>query len=92
MKTDTKRWLVAAVPPASMLLAEAYIAPYDGYGALAAAPVLMVPAILSLALGIPATVRLIFMGKDETRTSGSILRLALALSPVAWLMIRRLVV
>lgn len=92
MNTDTKRWIVAAIPLASMLLAEAYIAPYDGYGALAAAPVLLVPVIFSLALGIPAGVRLMFTDRDESRATGAILRLALVLCPLAWLMIRRFVV
>jgi hypothetical protein len=85
------RWL-CWLPLACLLVTEVYIRNFDGWGAWAAAPLLLVPALIGLALAIAGLRDCVAAAR-----SGGPLRSALAFTlvaalPLFWLGVRRFVV
>jgi hypothetical protein len=87
----TPGWL-CWVPLASMLVIELYIRGYDGWGAWAAAPLLLVPAILSLPIAILGLVECATAMRARAPIGGPLLFTVVAALPLAWLGVRRFVV
>ncbi|MEE9207350.1 MAG: hypothetical protein V3U67_03070 [Gemmatimonadota bacterium] len=82
------RWLWW-LPLISLLAVEIYVSGFDGWGAWASAPLLLVPGFISLAIVIPG----IFDVVGEIRTGRPIvatfLYTVVAALPILWLGVRR---
>lgn len=77
------------MPAATWLYARAVVGRYDGWGAWAAAPILLIPATVSaLFVGVGLLVR-VRPGQDD-RPVGDWIAIAVAALPLAWLGLRAL--
>ena len=74
------------MPVISLLMTEIYMEQFDGYGAWGAAPMLLLPAGLSLAIA-PGVLREWFINRGWK----SVLQIVVTLLPVIWLFIRKAV-
>lgn len=82
------RWL-CWLPLACLVAAEAYVHGFDGWGAWAAAPLLLVPGILSLAIVVPAAFECAVALRAGSLRPDTVLFTAIAGLPLAWLGVRR---
>lgn len=87
------RWL-SLVPLASLLVAEYWIRDYDGWGAWAAAPVLILPGLLSLAFTAAFVACLLGARHHEGQGGGTawLAPALIAAVPMMWLALRRYLV
>lgn len=82
------RWL-CWLPLASLLAAEIYVGEFDGWGAWAAAPILLLPALLSLVVAIPALLRCVAATRAGRPSFRPCLQTVIASLPLVWLGVRR---
>jgi hypothetical protein len=82
------RWL-CGVPLASLLSIELYIRNFDGWGAWASAPLLLVPAIVSLPLAIFGLVDCVATARARAPLAGALLSTLVSALPLVWLSVRR---
>jgi hypothetical protein len=83
--------LLSALPLATLVAVEAYVAGFDGWGAWGAAPLLLLPAILGLTIGFGCVADVARARRAGRTTSAHWLRVGVALAPVGWLFVRRLI-
>ncbi len=82
------RWL-CWVPLALMLAMEFYIANFDCWGAWASAPLLLVPAIVSLAIMGAGLIDCVVGLRNRALNSATVGFTAVASLPLFWLFVRR---
>lgn len=89
------RWL-CLLPLASLVVVEIYVAGYDGWGAWAAAPMLLLPALVSLPIVLWGLVEIVGARRAgppaEASFAASIRWTIIASIPLLWLAVRRLFV
>jgi hypothetical protein len=85
------RWL-CWLPLASLLAVEVYVRGFDGWGAWAAAPLLLVPGLISLALVVAGLISSIAAMRRATPCGTTLLCTFVASLPMIWLGIRRFLV
>jgi hypothetical protein len=81
--------LLAFIPLGALIGLEFYVSHFDGWGAWAAAPLLLVPALLGITLGLIFLFDAIRAYRNQEAILLSVVLLLLALAPVFWLFIRR---
>lgn len=84
------RWL-CWLPLLSLLAVEAYVSRFDGQGAWAAAPMLLLPAIVSILIVFPGIARIVSQQRPAEEARRLVLLTTLAAAPLGWLLVRRLV-
>ena len=62
---------------------------FDGWGAWAAAPLLLIPGIISLVVAVPVLVQGCREVRAGTRHIGTLLYLVIAALPLLWIGVRR---
>jgi hypothetical protein len=72
-----------------LLGVESYVSNYDGWGAWAAAPLLLVPAIISLPIVILGLFECIARARVRAPILATVLLTTVSAAPVAWLGVRR---
>ena len=80
------------VPTACLIAIEVYVSGFDGWGAWAAAPLFLVPLVLSLAIAGAGVVQCILELRAGCTRFSSIVFTVLAGLPLLWLLVRRYVV
>lgn len=76
------------LPPATWLLSMEYIRSYDGWGAWAAAPLLLPPVVLSVGLGLAGFIAVIAEFRHTGRVDGPLVAAsALAASVIVYLLV-----
>lgn len=83
------RLTLALVPTLTLIVIEIYAGTFDGWGAWSTAPLLLVPAILGLAIGSAIFIELCSRWRNRQNSQSAVIRLALALLPVFWLLVRK---
>ncbi len=86
----TLRWL-CWIPLASLLGIELYIRNFDGWGAWASAPLLLVPAMLSLPVVILALSACVSTLRTRGQLSVAVLVTLVSAVPIIWLGVRRFI-
>jgi hypothetical protein len=84
--------LMAYCPLAALFAVELYIKKFDGWGAWASAPLLLVPAILGIPIGLSFLLYAIQAYRGTRTVSRHIWQMILAISPLGWLMVRRFLI
>jgi hypothetical protein len=84
------RWL-CWLPLMILLAVEVYVAGFDGRGAWAAAPMLLLPAIASILVVFPGIARIVSQQRPAEETRRLILLTTVAAAPLGWLLVRRFV-
>ena len=82
------RWLCGA-PLVALLGIELSIRHYDGWGAWASAPLLLVPALLGLPIVILGLADCLAAARVRAPTRGVLLCMLVAAVPILWLGVRR---
>ena len=82
------RWL-CWLPLASLVIAESYVRQFDGWGAWASAPILLLPGLISLAIAIPALLECVAGIRAGRLRPAMLLYTGLAGLPLLWLGVRR---
>ena len=80
---------LAFCPLLVLIGVEISVSNYDGWGAWAAAPLLLVPAILGFALSLAFLIEMVQKLRAGLSILGPGLLMAVSLVPVIWLMVRR---
>ena len=75
-----------------MLVAEVYVRNFDGWGAWAAAPLLLVPGLIGLVLAIAGLVDFVAAARSGRPLRSALVFTLVAALPIFWLAIRRFVV
>ena len=86
-----RNWL-CWLPLASLVAVEIYVGRFDGWGAWAAGPLLLVPAAISLVVAAPLVIRSLSEARSQSRPTRTFLLAVIALLPLLWLGIRRFLV
>lgn len=87
-RSGALRWL-CWLPLVALLVVELEVQRYDGWGAWAAAPLLLVPALIGLPLAIVGAADTIAAARARAPIGESARATALAALPILWLGIRR---
>jgi len=82
------RWL-CWLPLVSLLAVEAYVGSFEGWGSWASAPILLVPAVISLAVVLPAVFDCLAAIRAGTLRPTTVLFTVIAGLPIIWLGMRR---
>ena len=77
------------IPLACLVAVEYAISPLEGWGAWAAAPMLLLPLGLALVIGAAGAVRCILEYRAATLRAAHLVYTLLAASPLLWLVLRR---
>jgi hypothetical protein len=87
----TPRWLswICWLPLGSLLAIELYIRSFDGWGAWAAAPLLLIPGLISLAVVIPGILGCVTEIRAGRLNPATVLCTLVASLPIFWLGVRR---
>jgi hypothetical protein len=72
-----------------LIAVEIYARGFDGWGAWATAPLFLVPGLLGLAIGVAGISRCIWELRRGSLEVATAVFTALAVLPVAWLLVRR---
>lgn len=78
---------IAWIPPALWMAGRVYVASFDGWGAWAAAPILLVPLVVSFILGIVVTGGYLALQRSEKQSLRSIGVLILPWIPILHVLI-----
>jgi hypothetical protein len=81
--------LMAFIPLATLFAIELYVSNFDGQGAWAAAPLLLVPAIGGLPIALVLLFEVVRAYRSQRALLRNILLVIFALIPVGWLFVRR---
>ena len=84
------RWLWR-LPVVSMFVMEMYVRNFDGWGAWASAPLLLVPAVVSLVIVILGLVEMVIAIRAGRLNLATLLLTLIAGLPILWLGVRRFV-
>ena len=84
------RWLWW-LPVVSMFVMEMYVRNFDGWGAWASAPLLLVPAVVSLVIVILGLVEMVVAIHAGRLNLATLLLTLIAALPILWLGVRRFV-
>lgn len=82
------RWL-CWLPLASLLAVEVYVRNFDGWGAWAAAPLLLVPGLVSLPIAILGLFDCLAAVRAGAPISAALLPTLVSALPIFWLGVRR---
>jgi len=85
------RWF-CWVPLILLGLTELYVRGFDGWGAWAAAPLLLVPAVISLVIVTWGVLECLRELRDGRLSQAAALYTLIAALPLLWLLVRRFVV
>ena len=85
------RWL-CWVPLILLNVVEVYVRRFDGWGAWAAAPILLVPGIVSLAIVLWGLYECVAEARAGKLSKAAPLYTLIAALPLLWLVVRRFVV
>lgn len=85
------RWL-CLLPVGSLVAVEVYVAGFDGWGAWATAPMLLLPALVSVPIVIWGLVRIATRRRARVSYVATLGWTIVAALPILWLAVRRLVV
>lgn len=83
--------LAAWLPPLALAAAFAYVAGYEGWGRWSAAPLLLVPVLLSLPITVVGLVRIRSERAAGRIRASTLLSTSVAAIPLAWLLWRLVV-
>jgi hypothetical protein len=81
--------VMAWIPLASLVAVEAYARTFDGWGAWATAPLFLIPLVLGAVIGGVGVVKTLLDLRAGVLDRSTVASTILALSPVAWLLVRR---
>ena len=81
----TRASWACGLPLACLVGVEIYVGAFDGWGAWAAAPLLLVPALLSLGIVCVGAIDLFSEIRAGHLTRGSVAFVAIGALPIAWL-------
>lgn len=87
-KPGAIRW-VCWLPLLSLVAIEVYVGGFEGWGAWASAPLLLLPGLLSLAIVIPGLVDCAAEIRAGALRPATLLFTLVAAVPILWLAIRR---
>ena len=80
------------IPVASLIGIELYVGNFDGWGAWAAAPLFLVPLVLSVAVAGAGATRCVLELRSGSPRPSSVVFTVVAALPIFWLLVRRYVV
>jgi hypothetical protein len=85
---DPLRW-ICWLPLLSLFVIEVYVRNFDGWGAWTAAPILILPGLISLTILIPALIACVAEVRAGTMKPMTFLYTLAAGLPIFWLGVRR---
>jgi hypothetical protein len=77
------------LPAASLAGVEVYARGFDGWGAWAAAPLFLLPFLLSLAVGAAGLIQCFSEKRAGELRASTVVYTVIAILPIAWLLMRR---
>jgi hypothetical protein len=77
------------VPATSLVAIEVYVSRFDGWGAWSAAPLLLLPLLFGIVIAGAGAARCLGEARRGELRPSSVALTAVALIPLAWLLVRR---